>query len=154
MGTTCPVRSPREKWGGLEIVGPMDEPDSGYPTKDGRINGMVRPNRRADNSQKIEKFYRDLGLDPDDPRLTPKSGFRFAKGEAGLELISSAYQKFTKAELSRMINEEGGNQAAPVHAYSEFVSHPQTQYMKMVIGVDHPKGGKFETLRPPWVLMG
>ena len=148
-----PVMSNPDKWIGFEIIGPMDEPDSGILAEDGRINGMVRPNRRADNAEKIAKFYRDLGLDPDDPRLNPQSGLRFAKGEPGFELISSAYQKFTKAELFRMINEEVGTQAAPVHTYSEFVSHPQTQYVKMVIDVDHPKGGKFETLRPPWMLM-
>ena len=153
MSNTWPVMSNPDKWVGFEIVGPMDEPDSGYPAKDGRINGLVRPNRRADNSEKIAKFYRDLGLDPDDPRLQPKAGFRFAKGEPGPELIASAYQKFTRAELSRMINEEVGNQAAPVHTYSEFLGHPQTQHMKVVASVDHPKGGKFETLRPPWVLM-
>jgi len=150
---TWPVMSNPDKWIGFEVIGPMEAPDTGIQAKDGRFNGMVRPSRRGDNGGQIAKFYRDLGLDPDDPRLRPEAGLRFARGEAGYELIAGAFQQFTRAELFKMINEEAGTQAAPVHTYSEFLGHPQTQYMKVEIEVEHPKGGTFTTLRPPWVLM-
>ena len=153
QSNTWPVMSNPDKWIGFEILGPMEEPDNGFAAKDGRINGMVRPNRQGSNTEQIEKFYRYLGLDPEDPRLKPQAGVRFARGEAGYELIGSAYQKFTRAELFKMINEEVGTQAAPVHTYSEFLEHPQTQHMNVVVEVEHPKGGTFKTLRAPWVLM-
>lgn len=140
-----------DSWIGFEVLGAMQAPNYGAPTKDGAVLGTLG----RGNPEKVEQWLREIGVDFNDSTINPAADQ--GKTLSALELTRLQLGKIkplknlTKVEVTRQINELD-SWCAPIYEYSEVVIDSQTKHMGIVVDVDHPKGGKFQTIRPPWVL--
>ena len=125
-------------------------PEHGYRTMDGRIYFVIL----RGNAEEFDRLMIELGLEDHllDPRFGGGGRDAVGIGRFATEvkpIWELAFRERTTAELVEILN-RFKVLVAPLYDYGSLFAEPAVAQLGLVAEVDHPAGGRYRTLRPPW----
>ena len=141
-----------DEWYGFHLDHYTRPPDEGYKTKDGHVYFGLR----RGSSEDWDRLMLTLGLEEHiaDPRFEGFGREATSIGRYAPEvkpIWEKAFQQLTNAEVVKLVHEFHGD-AVPFNTYPALFAHPQVSELDIVKEVDHPAGGRFQTIGPVWRL--
>ena len=141
-----------DEWYGFHLDHYTRPPDEGYKTKDGHVYFGLR----RGNSEDWDRLMLTLGLEEHlaDPRFEGFGREATSIGRYAPEvkpIWEKAFRQMTNDEVVKLVHEFHGD-AVPFNNYPSLFAHPQVAELDIVKEVEHPAGGRFQTIGPVWRL--